>query len=211
MFKNLAKNDKPDLSCIASPKGEMKSTFSWTNPFKSTTSSILCFGEPTLGKPNKETEFFITIHITFGDSVVHTETTFSVPRSSSETNRVSDCHFSLVTTPSSRRILDKPKIEVTNVLIHHVGKNGEHSYGVNFIYEYSSKMHIKSNQHMGILHALIKPNQHMGILHIFSNSVTETFNNVLSPSEVEWGDPKREPTKHGPNYTSSVRMHAHGS
>ena len=74
-----------------------------------------------------------------------------------------------------------------------VGKNGEHSYGENFIYEYSSKMHIKSTQHMGILHA-------------FSNCVRETFNRGLSPSEVEWGDPKGEPTKHGPNYTSSGCM-----
>ena len=29
-FKNLAKRDKPDLSCIASPKGEMKRIFTWT-------------------------------------------------------------------------------------------------------------------------------------------------------------------------------------
>ena len=49
-FKNLAKRDQPDLSCLASPKGEIKSTFSWTSPFKSPTSSTLCSGEPTLGK-----------------------------------------------------------------------------------------------------------------------------------------------------------------
>ena len=42
----------------------------------------------------------------------------------------------------------------------------------------------------------------MGILHSFSNCVRETFN----PSEVEWGDPKGEPTKHGLNYTSSGYM-----
>ena len=50
---NLAKRDKHDLTCIAPPKGGMKSTFSWTNPFKSSTSSSLCFGEPTLGKFNQ--------------------------------------------------------------------------------------------------------------------------------------------------------------
>ena len=72
---NPAKRDKHDLTCIGSPKGEMKSTFSWTNPFKSSTSSTLCFGESTLGTLNEETEFCITIHITFGDSVVHTGTT----------------------------------------------------------------------------------------------------------------------------------------
>ena len=119
-FKNFARWDKADLSCIASAKVEMKSTFSWTSLFKSPTSSTLCFGEPTLGKlnqvkllcsstsstlcdptlakVNQETEFCITIHITFGDPVVHTRTTLSVPRSSSETDRVSNCHSSLVTT-----------------------------------------------------------------------------------------------------------------
>ena len=55
----------------------------------------------------------------------------------------------------------------------------------------------------------------MGILHVFSNCVRATVNHGLSPSEVDWGDPKEEPTKHGPslmevdwerkilNYTSS--------
>ena len=37
-------------------------------------------------------------------------------------------------------------------------------------------------------------NQHMGILHAFSNCVRATFNHGLSPSEVDWGDPKGEPT-----------------
>ena len=167
----------------------MKSSFSRTSLFKSLTSSTLCFGEPTLGKLNQvkllcsptssilcdptltnlnqETEFCITKQIPFCESVVHTGTTFSVPRSPSETNRVSDCHSSLVTTPSSRRILDKPKIEMTKVLMHRVGKNGEHFYGENSIYEYPSKMQIKSNQHRGIFHA-------------FSNCVRETFIHGLS-------------------------------
>ena len=145
---NLAKRDKHDLTCIASPKGVMKSTFSWTNLFKSSTSSTLSLGEPTLGKfnqvkllcsstsstlcdptlakLNQETEFCITIHITFDDSVVHTGTTFSLPSSSSETSRVSDCQSNLVTTPCSTRILDKLMIEVTKDPIHPVGKNGEH-------------------------------------------------------------------------------------
>ena len=58
----------------------------------------------------------------------------------------------------------------------------------------------------------------MGILHTFRNCVKATFNHGLSPSEVDWVDPKREPTKHGPspmevdlerkmlNYTSSGCM-----
>ena len=37
---------KHNLSSLAPPKGEMKSSFSWT-------SSTLCFGEPTLGKLNQ--------------------------------------------------------------------------------------------------------------------------------------------------------------
>ena len=150
-LKNLSKRDKHDLSSLASPKGEMKSSFSWTNLFKSPRSRTLCFGEPilrklnqvrllcnppsntlcdpTLGKLHQETKSCITKHIPLCDSAAHTGTPFSVPRSPSETNRVSDFHSSLVTIPSSRRILDKPKIEVTKVLIHHVGKNGSISMG----------------------------------------------------------------------------------
>ena len=47
--------------------------------------------------------------------------------------------------------------------------------------------------------------QDMGILHIFSNCVKATFNHELSPSEVDWGDPKGEPTKML-KYTSSGCM-----
>ena len=122
------------------------------------------------------------MHTPLCEPVVHTGTSLSVLRSPSETNRVSDCRSSIVKTPSSKRILDKPKIEVTKVLLHYVGKNGEHFHGENFIFEYSTKRHIKSNQHMDILHE-------------FSNCVRETFNHGLSPSEVDWDDPKGEPTK----------------
>ena len=45
----------------------------------------------------------------------------------------------------------------------------------------------------------IKSNEHMGILHAFSNCMRATFNHGISPSEVDWGDPKGEPTKHGPS------------
>ena len=107
-FKKFGKKDKPDLSCIASPKGEMKSTFSWTILSKTPTSSTLCFGEPTLAELNheptlassimnlhlqcsiKKLELCITKHIPLCDSVVHTGTTLSVSRSSSETSQVSD-------------------------------------------------------------------------------------------------------------------------
>ena len=68
----LVERDKLDLSSLAPPKGEMGSSFSWTCPFKSPTSSTLCFGEPTLGK------------------LKH------MPKSSSGTNRVSVSHSSLV-------------------------------------------------------------------------------------------------------------------
>ena len=61
-----------------------------------------------------------------------TETPFSLPSSSSETNRVSNCHSSLVTTPSSRLIFGKPKIKVTKVLTHNNGKNEEYFHGENW-------------------------------------------------------------------------------
>ena len=171
-YKNLAKRDKHDLPSLASLKGEMKGFFSWTSLSKTPTSSTLCFSEPTLGNFNKETEFCITIHITFGDSIVHTGTTLSVPSSSSEICRVSDCHSNLVTTPSSRMILDKLKLEVTKDPTHHVGKNGEDF--------------IKSNQHLDILPEILPE---------FSKCVRASFNHGLRHSDDDWGDPKGELTK----------------
>ena len=69
------------------------------------TSRILC--DPILGKLNNiklssETEICITMHIPLCDPAVHTRTTFSVPRSSSETDRFSEWNSSLVTTQSSK-------------------------------------------------------------------------------------------------------------
>ena len=78
----LVERDKLDLSSLIPPKGEMESPFSWTCPFKSPTSSTLCFGEPTLGKLNQETDFYMTKHM---------------PKPSSGANRVSVSHSSLVT------------------------------------------------------------------------------------------------------------------
>ena len=78
----LLERDKLDLSSQIPPKGEMKSSFSWTCPFKSPTSSTLCFGEPTLGKLNQETDSYMTKHM---------------PKPSSGANRVSVSHSSLVT------------------------------------------------------------------------------------------------------------------
>ena len=79
---SLVERDKLDLSSLIPPKGEMESSFSWTCPFKSPTSSTLCFGEPTLGKLNQETDFYMTKHM---------------PKPSSGANRVSVSHSSLVT------------------------------------------------------------------------------------------------------------------
>ena len=101
----LVERDKLDLSSLIPPKGEMKSSFSWTSPFKSPTSSTSCFGEPTLGKINQETDVYMTKHM---------------PKPSSGANRVSFSHSSLVT------------------------KNGEHSYGENFIHDITKPWkHIK--------------------------------------------------------------------
>ena len=78
----LVERDKLNLSSLFPPKGEKKSYFSWTCPFKSPTSSTLCFGEPTLGKINQETDVYMTKHM---------------PKPSSGANRVSVSHSSLVT------------------------------------------------------------------------------------------------------------------
>ena len=77
----LVERDKLNLSSLFPPKGEKKSSFSWTCPFKSPTSSTLCFGEPTLGKINQETDVYMTKHMT---------------KPSSGANRVSVSHSSLV-------------------------------------------------------------------------------------------------------------------
>ena len=191
----------------------MESCFSCTYLFKSPTSSTLCFGEPTLrkltkvkllcnpisstlcdftlGKLNQKTVFYITKPT----PLVHTGTPFFVPKPSSGTNRVPDCHSSFVTTSSSRWILDKPKIEVIKALIHHIGKNGDHFFGENFIHEYpKSWRHIKSNQNIGTHHT-------------FNDCVRETFNHRLSPSEIDWRDAIDVPIRHGPNYTSNGCIH----
>ena len=78
----LVERDKLDLSSLIPPKGEMKSSFSWTCPFKSPTSNTLCFGEPTLGKINQETDV---------------DMTKPMPKPSSGANRVSVSHSSLMT------------------------------------------------------------------------------------------------------------------
>ena len=78
----LVERAKLELSSLIPPKGEMGSSFSWTCSFKSPTSSTLCFGEPTLGKLNQETDFYMTKHM---------------PTPSSGANRVSVSHSSLVT------------------------------------------------------------------------------------------------------------------
>ena len=131
------------LSSLAPSKGKMESSLSLT-------SCTLCFGEPTLGKlnqvillcrissrtlwdptlakPNQESELCITKHIPLCDSAGHTGSPFPSPSSSSETNQVSNSNSSFVTTPYSRMILGKPKIEVTKILTHTNGKNGEHFY-----------------------------------------------------------------------------------
>ena len=117
---------KHDLSSLAPPKGEMKSSISWT-------SSTLCFGEPTLGKlnqvkllcsissrtlwdptlakSNQESELCITKHIPLCDSVGHTGNPFPTPRSSPETNRVSNSQSSLVTPHLQEWSMVNPRLK----------------------------------------------------------------------------------------------------
>ena len=78
----LVEREKLDLSSLLPPKREMESSFSWTCPFKSPTSSTSCFGEPTLGKLNQETDFYMPTHM---------------PKPSSGANQLSVSHSSLVT------------------------------------------------------------------------------------------------------------------
>ena len=78
----LVERDRLDLSSLLPPKGEMESSFSWTCPFKSPTSSTSCLGEPTLGKLNQESDFYMPTHM---------------PKPSSGANQVSVSHSSLVT------------------------------------------------------------------------------------------------------------------
>ena len=192
---------KRDLSSLAPPKGEMKSFFSWT-------SSTLCFGEPTLGKLNQvkllcsissrtlrdsmlakfnqETELCITKHIPLCDSVGHTGIPFPTPRSSSETNRVSNSHSSFVTTLSSRMILGKPNIEVTKVLTHTNGKNGEHFYGENW---HNTTKNGENSDCNSIL-VTMKLMNHAGRNGEHS-CVPFNLNNTsggLNISQVDWGD-----------------------
>ena len=129
----LVERDKLDLSSIVPPKGEMESSFSWTYLFKSPTSSTLCFGGPTLRKLTQVKLLCNPISSTICDFALgklNQETELHITKHTSLVNRVSDCHSSLVTTSSSRLILEIPKIEVTKALIHPIGKNGEHFYGI---------------------------------------------------------------------------------
>ena len=135
----LVERDRLDPSSLAPPKGEMESSFSWTYLFKSPTSSTLCFGKPTLRKLNQVKLLCNPTSSTLCDFTLgklnqesgflfHTGTPFSMPKSFPGTNRVSDCN----------------SIEVNKALIHHIGKNGEHFYGENFIYDFpKSWKHIK--------------------------------------------------------------------
>ena len=78
----LVERDTLDPSSLLPPKGEMESSFNWTCPFKSPTSSTSCFGEPTLGKLNQETDFYMPTHMA---------------KPSSGANQLSVSHSSLVT------------------------------------------------------------------------------------------------------------------
>ena len=73
----------------------------------------------------------------YTQQLILADTTFSVPRSSSYTHQVSDCHSQSVPHLSLSflcrifLILDKLKTEMTTDSLHHPGKNGEHYYGEN--------------------------------------------------------------------------------
>ena len=182
-----------DLPSLASSKGEMTSSFSWTCFSKVPhQASTLCFGEPTLAKLNQvkllcETEFCITkfYFVWYIQQLIVTDTIFSVPRSSSYTNQVSDCHSNLVTTPSSSidltsqsvpdlslsflcrifLILDKLKIELTKngehfygENLHNAAKNGEHSCVENF---HGDNLNPHNINHHSCTHQSLQETQHL--------------------------------------------------
>ena len=107
-------------------------------------------------------------------------------------------------------------ILVTKDLMHPAGRNREHSCLENFhgddLYPHNINKHSCTHQslpehqaskmHVYDTNRNIKSSQHICIPHVSSNSVRETFNNGLNPSEVDWGDPRGEPT----NHTSSGHM-----
>ena len=78
---------------------------------------------------------------------------------------------------------------MTKVLIHHVRKNGEHSHGEKILLKDAHQVN-PTHGHPSCIQQLCKRN----------------IQPWAQPSEVEWGDPKGEPTKDGPNYTSNVYM-----
>ena len=205
----LVERGKLDPFSLAPPKWEMESSFSWTYLSKSPTSSTLCFGEPTLRKLTQVKLLCNPI-----SSTKHTP----------HVNRVSDCHSSLVTTPSSRLILDKPKIEVTKALIHHIGKNGEHFYGENFIYDFPKSLkHIKEADWGGKLKLNYTTYGYM-LMGIdwggkFNNTSCgcpmaswqghETHRTGHNTSEVDWGGHDPNPNHVNESLLSEVDWGAH--
>ena len=107
---------------------------------------------PLCGSHQVPLDYGQTKHVWYTQQLIVADTTFSVPRSSSYTHQVSDCHSNLVTTPASSidltsksvhylsqpflcrifLMLNKCKIEMTKDSLHHAAKNGEHSCMENF-------------------------------------------------------------------------------
>ena len=124
---SFTKEPQHDFISLASPKGEMESPFSWNSFLKSPRSITLCFGEPTLAKPNQEPTL-----VKINQVKLLCETESYITRSSSiwytlqhigAAHQVYVFHSNLVTTPSS-------SIDLTSQLVPHknpmqqVGKNG---------------------------------------------------------------------------------------
>ena len=99
----LVERDKLDLSSLIPPKGEMESSFSWTCPFKSPTSSTLCFGEPTLGKLNQETDFYMTKHLPKPSDRIPSTTPGAEPPRVAKDSDSARSHSMHIETSSSNR------------------------------------------------------------------------------------------------------------
>ena len=167
-----------------------------------------------------------TKHVWYTQQLIAADTTFSVPRSSSYTHQVSNCHSNLVTTPASSInltsksvhslslrflcrifwILDKLKIEMTKdslektcVMLVRMGSIPVSRISIDII-----STHTTSTSNiidiLRIASFLLDLNINSPrYYHAFKNYVKTTFNNGLSLSEVDLIQLKRETTNHGSN------------
>ena len=179
----LVERDKLDLSSLIPPKGEMESSFSWTCPFKSPTSSTLCFGEPTLGKLNQETDFYMTKHM---------------PKPSSGANRVSVRHSILVSKNGNHFYGEN--------FIHDFPKSWKHIKEV----DWGDKLKLNYTTYGYMLMEIDWGGKFTSCGYPMANSQGhETHPMGLKTSEVDWGGHDPNPNHLNESLLSEVDWGAH--